>query len=262
MAGRVHAWAPREAFAYIVSVLLLIGAGCGSRDEEPPSDSPRVSARAAVAQQWAEVRSGQRDGMDLTGTEVSDADLAPLAAESQGEALPADGRPFAEDAAEGDSAKEGTGAEGALRELRLGRSQLTQRGIAAIAGVDSLEVLVLGETRLDDVGAAHLARLPRLRILNVPLAEITDQGLASLAAIRSLELLRVGSPRLTDAGLAALAGHPNLRQLIVVDTPLTDAAVEHIRQIERLESLYLFQTRLSDDALRELQSLVPHVHVD
>ncbi len=224
----------------LVLALLLFGGGCGAREPDSPPAEPIISARDEVAQQWAAVQSGQRDAMNLAGVVISDADLEPLVAEGADDSEAA--------------------SPGALREWYLGQSQLTEHGIATIAAHRSLEVLVLGETRLNDAGAAHLSHLPALRILNAPLAEISDRGLASLATIQSLELLRIGSPQLTDQGFAALAGHPNLRQLIVVDTPLTDDVVEHVRHITGLESLYLFNTRLSESALRELQSLVPHVH--
>ena len=71
--------------------------------------------------------------------------------------------------------------------------------LTAIATLDRLKVLGVGNWMINDAGLARLAGMPRLKRLLLDCAMITDSGLATLATMPALEelepsLARLGSP--------------------------------------------------------------------
>ena len=60
---------------------------------------------------------------------------------------------------------------------------------AKLAGLEALEELYLGQTRLGDAGVGHLSRLPRLAALYLGGCNVTDEGLEDLARLTNLEAL-------------------------------------------------------------------------
>ncbi len=68
----------------------------------------------------------------------------------------------------------------ALNVLWLGRTKVTDAGLAHIAALPSLMVLDLDRTRVGDVGLASLCKLPRINSLNFYETSVTDAGLAKL----------------------------------------------------------------------------------
>lgn len=84
------------------------------------------------------------------------------------------------------------------------RGQITDAGIAALAGLEGLFALNLDDSRLalSAIGIAHLARLPHLEWLGF---DATDETMAALAALPHLRMLMCQDTSAGDAGFAALA---------------------------------------------------------
>ncbi len=89
--------------------------------------------------------------------------------------------------------------------LNLGRTQITNRGLKAVAAMTSLEKLWLDATAVTDAGLLELARLGKLRYLNLYGTAVTDAGLAHLALLPNLKTLYLWQTRVTPEAAAAFA---------------------------------------------------------
>lgn len=199
---------PRRA---AVALLLCAAAapGCGNAPQPPAARG--ASAEEILAAHVEAVRTGRADAIQLD-VPVTDDQLEQLA-----------------------------GLTG-LKRLELSASQrgITDAGVARLAGLTDLEVLVLREAPLTDAGLESLQGLTRLKRLDATGTQLTDAGMARLAvAFPQLESLRIGGRHISDAGIAKLAALKHLRFLILVDTPVTDAVLPDIDGMQTLESFYL-----------------------
>jgi hypothetical protein len=153
---------------------------------------------------------------------------------------------------------------GAVRELVIEDSNITDEGLVHLQQFHELEQLKIRGAAITDVGLSYICALPNLRYLNLPQANFTDAGLAKLAKLPHLELLRFGSPQVTNEGLATCAAMPNLRFLHLINVPVTDDGLDRLHQIKQLQSLYLDGTKVTELGLGRLLNALPglHIHID
>jgi len=81
----------------------------------------------------------------------------------------------------------------------------------------------LARTKVSDKGLAHLAGMNSLTRLHLENTAITDAGLDSLKGLANLEYLNLYGTQVTDAGIQKLAGLKNLKKLFIWQTKATDA---------------------------------------
>ncbi len=91
-----------------------------------------------------------------------------------------------------------------LRVLELYGTDTTDRGVAALRDLPSLEGLGLSKTRITDDGLAGLDRFPKLRTLYLIDTAISDAGLAHLHQLKSLEVVDASGTRVTAEGIGRL----------------------------------------------------------
>ena len=108
-------------------------------------------------------------------------------------------------------------------------------------------------TQITDAGLAHLAGLTQLQFLYLDDTQITDAGLANLAGLTRLQHFRLSNTRITDGGLAHIAGLTQLQMLGLDNTKVTDAGLANLAGLTRLQSLSLYDTRITDAGLHTLQ---------
>jgi hypothetical protein len=147
---------------------------------------------------------------------------------------------------------------------------VTDKGIAAMAPLKSLEALNVSDTKVTGKGFKELSSL---RILNVNGAHINDDGLLELGELehlrevdlngtnitgvefgrlKSLEVLSVCSLRtkLSETGIREIATLEKLRSLLVDN--LDDEQVKLIARLPNLEMLYLANCTVTDEGLKPL----------
>ncbi len=88
--------------------------------------------------------------------------------------------------------------------IDLGRSKVTDAGLAVIAKMNNLERLHLESTAITDAGMAQLASLPQLQYLNLYGTKVTDAGIAKLAANKQLKKLFLWQTAVTPAAAKKL----------------------------------------------------------
>lgn len=109
------------------------------------------------------------------------------------------------------------GAE--LRQLLLGRTKITDVGLKSIAKLPRLYLLELSGTSITDTGISELSQLVRLKVLRFRGTVVTDKGIAQLGQLSKLMLLSIGGSRVTPSGIAEL--RKQIPGLVVTDEEIT-----------------------------------------
>ncbi|MGA2254797.1 MAG: hypothetical protein ABSG53_09060 [Thermoguttaceae bacterium] len=148
-----------------------------------------------------------------------------------------------------------------LRILSLTKTDLTDTGLACIAGLSQLQNLCFSSKRVTDAGLAHIPRLTKLETLCFANTEVTDGGLAHIARLNRLQTLFFSGPNVTDAGLANIAGLTQLHDLSVYDAKVTDAGLAHIARLPKLQILWLYNTQVTDVGVAKLQKSLPNCEI-
>jgi hypothetical protein len=125
-------------------------------------------------------------------------------------------------------------------------------GLESIGTLRKLQVLSLGHpdipSNITDAGLAHLAGCTRLAGLNLEQTRVTGAGLQHLRAMSNLRYLNLANTRIGGPGLAQLAALPKLEQLDLSGTPITDADLEHLRGLSAF-TLILRDTPITEAGL-------------
>ncbi len=100
-----------------------------------------------------------------------------------------------------------------LTELNLGRSKVTDAGLASVSGMKNLKKLHLSNTAITDAGIDALLPLAKLEYLNVFNTKLTDAGLAKLEKLAGLKRLFVWQTGVTKPAAEAL--HAKLPGLVI-----------------------------------------------
>jgi len=95
------------------------------------------------------------------------------------------------------------GLEPFLVEIDLSSTEVTDAGIARLAGFDVLRSVKLKDTRIGDAAALVLAGLPSLEVVNVFGTSMGDAGLLELAGSSSIRTVYAGESAVTPSGVAA-----------------------------------------------------------
>ncbi|QIF04026.1 c-type cytochrome domain-containing protein [Roseimicrobium sp. ORNL1] len=88
--------------------------------------------------------------------------------------------------------------------------------------------LDLGRSKVTDAGLATVGKMPALQRLHLENTAVTDAGLAQLAGLQNLEYLNLYGTKVTDAGIAKLAANKALKKLFVWQTAVTKDAAKKL----------------------------------
>ncbi len=118
-------------------------------------------------------------------------------------------------------------------------STVSDRGLADLAGLQSLEGLLICGSGITDAGMDDLVKLSHLRKLTLTASSrLTDTGLKKLTALKGLESLTLGRASISLSGLSFLNKLPRLNQLHVSGIQQDDSGLD-ISGLVRLEDLSL-----------------------
>jgi internalin A len=128
---------------------------------------------------------------------------------------------------------------------------ITDKGLAELAPLSSLEYLKLSET---EVTGTSFNKLKSLRAIDAMRADVTDDSLESLRG-KDIVWLRLGKTRVTNKLLGTISGAKNLYRLHLESTGITDAGVPSLAVFKKLEDLSLAHMPVTDRALAALKKL-------
>lgn len=187
--------------------------------------------------------------LELAGTSLSDAAIAPLAHHATLAELDAHELPIT---AAGATT---LGSLAQLRRLDLSSSTIDDSGVGALAGLAALETLYVSGTRITDAACETIASLRTLKRLDISRTAIGAAGLRALASLTKLELLDASHLELTDAAIPPLAAFHGLRRLGLAGTSLTDASLDAITALRELDTLDLSFNELTMAGIDRLAQL-------
>lgn len=148
-----------------------------------------------------------------------------------------------------------------LETLTLPR-QISDRGIANIAGLTNLTTLNMPMTKLTDAGMVYLKNLTSMRSLVISATNITDSGLVHLANMRYLDILNLSSTNITDAGLQHLSNMTILRKLFLFRDNITDAGIQYLTGFSHLDRLNIQATKITSAGYQQLRSAYPNIVIN
>lgn len=146
------------------------------------------------------------------------------------------------------------------RNLCLSRTEVTDRGLGRLSGVEKLEWLDLSGLPITDAGFAVFQPAQALRQLNLERTRISDMSLATIGKLRELEELDLSGLPITDQGIALLRDLRKLKILWLTDTRLTDDSVPALLQLKQLEQLDVDGTRVTPAGRALLRRGLPKVN--
>jgi uncharacterized protein (TIGR02996 family) len=134
------------------------------------------------------------------------------------------------------------------------RHELSDAGVAALAGHPTLASLELAGARIAARGAAALGTLTSLRRLRIPSSAISDRHAGDLPrGLRSLCLAHCTG--IGDDACAGIARMPDLELLDLASTRVTGAGLRAVLSLRQLAHLDLSFLELGDRALTALAGL-------
>jgi hypothetical protein len=120
-----------------------------------------------------------------------------------------------------------------------GHSAVSDKGLADLSGLQSLDELLICGNGITDAGADELVKLSRLKKLTLTASpRLTDAGLKKLTALKGLECLNLDSASISISGLSFLNKLPRLKRLDVSGIRQDDSGLD-ISGLTRLEDLSL-----------------------
>jgi hypothetical protein len=148
-----------------------------------------------------------------------------------------------------------------LRNLSLGRTSVTDAGVARLSACKNLEWLDLSGIPITDAGVAVVADMPELTQLFLEGTQATDASIPTIAKLNKLAELDLSRlPGIGDDGLAALAPLKQLKILHLSNSPIGDAGLVHLQSLKRLESLDVEGTKVTPEGLKRLRAALPKLN--
>ena len=131
--------------------------------------------------------------------------------------------------------------------LRLNGSQVTDKGLEHLRGLNNLFFIDLSGTKVSDAGLPNLTSAT-LRSLDLTSTRVTDIGLRAIS-IHDLETLSLSNTQIGDRGLLQLP-KSRLSTLRLSGTMVTDLGVRQIARFRRLKHLDLSNTKVTGASFR------------
>jgi hypothetical protein len=144
-----------------------------------------------------------------------------------------------------------------LKNLSLGRTSVTDQGLAHLAACRDLRWLDLSHLFVTDEGFQPFAKSTSLKQLFLEGTKLTDKSLAQIAGCQELEELDLSNLAISDESLAAIGNLKQLRVLYLTGSPVTDMGLDHLQSLKQLETLETSGTKVSAEGRQKLEVVLP-----
>ena len=135
-------------------------------------------------------------------------------------------------------------------------TSISNRSLAVLAAMPSLEQVQLDYTKINDEGMAVLAATSRLKRLRIRGVDVTGDGLIHIAQLKGLSRLNLRDTSLDDAGLTVIAALPALDWLDISECRLaTPDGLAQLGKAFTLTYLDLWETKTNDTVLAAFNEL-------
>ncbi len=148
-----------------------------------------------------------------------------------------------------------------LHVLDMSRSQINDLSLTHFSHLSSLRVLELAYTPIGDAGLAFVARLENLESLGLTATSVTSDGLIHLTGLNHLKELWLNGTQVDDTAVEHISQLTELRLLGLSGTAFTDAGLAGLVGLKDLVRLYLFNTSVSEEGIAKLRAQMPQLRV-
>lgn len=148
-----------------------------------------------------------------------------------------------------------------LHVLDMSRSQINDLSLTHFSHLSSLRVLELAYTPIGDAGLAFVARLENLESLGLTATSVTSDGLIHLTGLDHLKELWLNGTQVDDSAVEHISQLSELRLLGLSGTAFTDAGLAGLVELKDLVRLYLFNTSVSEEGIAKLRAQMPQLRV-
>lgn len=142
-----------------------------------------------------------------------------------------------------------------LREITMARTQITDAGLAHLASLTELEFLELEGTRITGTGLFHLRNLKKMKGLELNEIPLTDHDLSNLREMTNLDYLSLSQTSVTDVGMEYLMNFKKLKHLSLRNNSISNEAVSKVSALTKLKVLSLSKTNINNDAINDILKL-------
>lgn len=121
-----------------------------------------------------------------------------------------------------------------VRELRIGPSPISSRGIHHLRPLKDLRVLDISYSNVDDEAIDPISRLPQLEELDLSETRVSDSGVIKLARLEKLHILTLGNSHgkttISRASEGVLCNMKSLRKLDIFCTEYDEEGVKVLQK--------------------------------
>jgi Leucine-rich repeat (LRR) protein len=137
-------------------------------------------------------------------------------------------------------------------------SNISDKGLQAIKGLQRLSELRLNYSQVDGSGLKFVAAPGRIRVLGLRQAPLTNENASNIEAFENLTDLMLGATRIGDQGLKHLRGLRKLQHLELYGSSITDSSLEVLAGLKELQWLSLGSCKpLTKEGVAKLQKKLP-----
>lgn len=158
-----------------------------------------------------------------------------------------------------------------LESLSIYTRDVTDEGVRALSTMRNLQGVLLRAPKVTDRGLRCLSQMTWLESLHLVDAKVTDDGLVLLDKLSSLETLGIeqehirepAAPHVTDRGMQIVARMPNLQRLYIHSDCITDEGLAQLAPMRGLRDLHIQCNRplYTEEGVEALQSKLPMLSV-
>lgn len=141
-----------------------------------------------------------------------------------------------------------------LESINIADTTVTTKGLASIAKLNKLIVLIANNLQLSDL-LESLKDSIHLRTLEIKHDGVTSAGLKALTKLIHLHDLRLGNNKIGDAGLRDLPVLPELNTLDIDNCGITEAGAIYLNNFPELVTLYAADLPLTPTTFKQLSKL-------
>ncbi len=147
-----------------------------------------------------------------------------------------------------------------IAHLKLGRTQVTDEGLAELASLQHLEYLELGHTTITGSGFAKVTFTSLKKLSFRGCEQLTVDGFQQIVKCQNLEKLDLVESNIDDPFLQEIAKLPKLKTLWADHTRLTNAGLPYLYGMTQLRSFTLKKTAVTREGMQQLRKHLPDLN--
>lgn len=150
-----------------------------------------------------------------------------------------------------------------ITELKLGGTEVTEKGLRDIEKLTSLAKLDIRGSLLGEGAYAQIADSPSIQSLYLDGSRVTNESAAALKPLSQLKVLFVHRVNLMPIGWQdLLLSHPDLEELEIMQSNINDLTMSIVGRLKKLKVLTLNDSQVTDEGLAQLAGLEGLKHLN